>query len=70
VHSFFSQNIPSTLIAVLEKVNNDKELPNFKSTTFYKLMKEIGFNYKQKKESAADRKKRHHLMVAFISEED
>jgi hypothetical protein len=28
--------------AVLEKVNDDEELPNFKSTTFYTLMKEIG----------------------------
>jgi hypothetical protein len=47
VHSFFLQNIPPTLSAVLEKVNDDEELPNFKRTTYYTLMKEIGFNYEK-----------------------
>jgi hypothetical protein len=37
---------------VLEKVNNDEELPNFKHTTFYMLMKEIGFNYEKRKKKA------------------
>jgi hypothetical protein len=46
------QNIPPTLSAVLDKVNNDEELPNFKRTTFYMLMKEIGFNCENKKEKA------------------
>jgi hypothetical protein len=46
VHSFSLQNIPPTLSAVLEKVNDDK-LPNFKRTTFYTLTKEIGFNYEK-----------------------
>jgi hypothetical protein len=45
VHSFFLQNIPTTSSAVVEKLNNDEELPNFKRTTFYTLMKEICFNY-------------------------
>jgi hypothetical protein len=47
VHSFFLQNIPHALSAALEKVNNVEELPNFKNTTFYTLMKEIGFNYEK-----------------------
>jgi hypothetical protein len=64
------QNIPPTLSAVLEKVNDDEQLPNFKRTTFYALMKEIGFNYeKRSKKGAAGRKKRHHNMATFISEE-
>jgi hypothetical protein len=33
VHLFFLQNIPPTLSAMLEKVNDDEELPNFKRTT-------------------------------------
>jgi hypothetical protein len=33
---------------VLEKVNNDDELPNFKRTPFYALMKEIGFCYEKR----------------------
>jgi hypothetical protein len=57
------------LSAVLEKVNDDEELPNFKRTTFYTLMKEIGFNYEKKKKGAADGTKRHHHMVTFTSEE-
>jgi hypothetical protein len=52
VHSFFLQNIPPTLSAVLEKVNDDEELPNFKRTTFYTLMKEIGFNYEKRSKKA------------------
>jgi hypothetical protein len=52
VHSFFLQNISPTLSAVLEKVNNDEELPNFKRTTFYTVMKEIGFNYKERSKKA------------------
>jgi hypothetical protein len=51
VHSFFLQNIPPTLSAVLEKVNYDEELPNFKRSTFYTLMKEIGFNYEKRKKA-------------------
>jgi hypothetical protein len=51
-NSFFLQNIPPTLSAVLEKVNNDEELPNFKSTTFYTLTKEIGFNYEKRSKRA------------------
>jgi hypothetical protein len=61
------QNIPPTLSAVLEKVNDDEELRNVK-LTFYTLMKEIGFNYEERsKKSAADRNKRHHLVATFIS---
>jgi hypothetical protein len=52
VHSFFLQNIPPTLSAVLEKVNDDEELPNFKPTTFCTLMKEIGFNYEKRRKKA------------------
>jgi hypothetical protein len=69
VHSFFLQNISPTLIAVLEKVNNDEELPNFKRTTFYTLMKEIGFNYKERSKKALLIERSDHHMVTFISEE-
>jgi hypothetical protein len=48
VHSSFLQNIPPTLSAVLEKVNDDVELPNFKHTIFYTLMKEIGFKHEKR----------------------
>jgi uncharacterized protein (UPF0147 family) len=47
VTSFILQKIPPILSAVLEKVNDDEELPNFKRTTFYTLMEEIGFNYEK-----------------------
>jgi hypothetical protein len=50
VHSFFLQNIPPTPSVVLEKVNNDEELSNFKRTTFYTLMK--GFNYEKRSKKA------------------
>jgi hypothetical protein len=48
----FLYNIPPTLNAVLEKVKDDEELPNFKLTTFYTLMKEIDFNYEKRSEKA------------------
>jgi hypothetical protein len=46
------QNIPPTLSVVLEQVNDDEELSNFKCTTFYMLMKEIGFNYDKRSKKA------------------
>jgi hypothetical protein len=46
------QNIPPTLSAVLEQVNDDEELSNFKRTTFYTLMKEICFNYDKRSKKA------------------
>jgi hypothetical protein len=51
IRSFF-QNIPPALSAVLEKVNNDEELRNVKRTTFYTLMKEIGFSYEKRSKKA------------------
>lgn len=33
--------------SVLHSVNCDPELPDFKRTTLFKLLKEIGFTYKQ-----------------------
>jgi hypothetical protein len=52
VHSFFIQNISPTLSAVLEKVNDDVELPNLKQTTFYTLMKEMCFTYEKRSKEA------------------
>jgi translation initiation factor 2 beta subunit (eIF-2beta)/eIF-5 len=52
VNSFILHNIPPTVSEMLEKVNDDEELPNFKRTTVYTLMKEIGFNYEKNKKRA------------------
>ncbi|GJQ78163.1 hypothetical protein Trydic_g2495 [Trypoxylus dichotomus] len=42
VHCFVS-NIPPTLNRILTSVNMDNDIPNFKRTTLYKLMLDIGF---------------------------
>jgi hypothetical protein len=52
VHLLFLQNIPDTLSAVLENVNNVEELQNCKRTTLYTLIKEIGFNYEKRSKNA------------------
>lgn len=44
VHEFFFNNDFPTLDKALKKVNDDTALPNFKRTTFYKLLKKLNFN--------------------------
>lgn len=45
VHEFyFNKDLP-TLNKLLQAVNNDENLPNFKQTTFYSLLKELNFTY-------------------------
>jgi hypothetical protein len=50
VHLFFLQNIPPTKCGA-GNGNNDDKLPHFKRTTFYALMKKIGFNYEKIKKA-------------------
>ncbi|XP_054287688.1 uncharacterized protein LOC129003422 [Macrosteles quadrilineatus] len=49
IHSFFATNTPPTLTAVLEKLNDDPDLPEFKRTTLWRLLKENGFCYEKRK---------------------
>jgi len=48
VHSFFAKNLPPTLSAVLLKVNEDSNLPDFKRTTLWKLLKDAGFCFERR----------------------
>lgn len=48
VHSFIADNILHTLTKVLEKVNCDPDLPNFKLTTLWRLLKEDGFCFENR----------------------
>lgn len=43
IHSFFERNEPPTLNKMLAAVHENEHLPQFKRTTFSKLIKEIGF---------------------------
>ncbi|CAK9810870.1 hypothetical protein ANTPLA_LOCUS6710 [Anthophora plagiata] len=45
VHQFFHRNELPTIEKVLEAVHADPTLPNFKRTTFYKLLKSINFKF-------------------------
>jgi hypothetical protein len=46
VYLLFLRNIPPTLSAMQEKLNDD-ELPNFKLKHMRTLMKEVGFTYEK-----------------------
>nr|CAH7758097.1 unnamed protein product [Callosobruchus chinensis] len=48
VHNFFFRNEFLTVDKVLKVVNDDKDLPSFRRSTFYKLLKEMGFQYKKR----------------------
>jgi hypothetical protein len=49
VHSFWlNRNIP-TLTKILTAVNEDNSLPNFKRSTFHKMLKSMNFVYQKKK---------------------
>ena len=45
VHQFYVNNEPPTVSKVLLAVNSDSDLPNFKRTSFYTLLCDIGFQY-------------------------
>lgn len=47
VHEFFFRNEQPTLNKVLQKVNEDLDLPNFKRTTFFRLLKLLKFKYRK-----------------------
>ena len=50
IHQFFLENIPPTLDKVLSAVNSDPNLPDFKRTTFYRLLLQIGLKYVKRSE--------------------
>lgn len=53
VHSFWlNRNIP-TLSKILTAVNEDNSLPNFKRSTFHKMLKSMNFVYQKKKRNSA-----------------
>lgn len=43
VHEFFLQNEPPSIDKILGKVNENDTLPNFKRSTFHKLLLELKF---------------------------
>jgi hypothetical protein len=43
VHEFYFRNQPPTLNLVLTATNKDRDLTNFKKSTVYVLLREIGF---------------------------
>ena len=45
VHTYFFRNELPTIDKILKEVNDDTDLPNFKRTTFYKLLKELDFRF-------------------------
>ena len=48
VHEFFFRNEIPTIDKVLEEVNGDTTLPNFKRSTFHKLLKHLNFKWKKR----------------------
>lgn len=47
VHSFFIENIPPTMSTILSAINTDDDLPNFKRTTLFHLLKDMGFEFQK-----------------------
>lgn len=45
VHEFFFRNELPTIDKVLMVVNEDNDLPSFKRTTFFKILKKLNFTY-------------------------
>nr|CAH7766353.1 unnamed protein product [Callosobruchus chinensis] len=45
VHSFFFRNELPIVDKILKDVSEDTDLPNFKRTTFYQLLKELDFRF-------------------------
>ena len=52
VHEFFFRNKPPTLNSILMAVNSDPDLPDFKRTTLYELLKDLGFVYERRGKKA------------------
>lgn len=48
VHQFFFRNEIPTVDSVLREVNADNDLPKFKRTTFYKLLKKLNFKFEKR----------------------
>lgn len=45
VHQFFFRNEMPTINSILKDVNDDPDLPNFKRSTFHKLLKKLSFKF-------------------------
>lgn len=48
VHEFYFKNQQHTLRTLLTAINNDPSLPDFKRTTLYVLLKQLGFVYEKR----------------------
>ena len=48
VHGFFRRRELPTVDRVLQAVNDDDQLPNFKRTTFFKILKDLNFKYQKR----------------------
>lgn len=55
MHSFLINNELPTIDKLLQAVNEDEDLPNFRRTTFYKLLKSLNFEH--------ERRSRHSLLI-------
>lgn len=57
VHGFYLKSELPTLKKVLQAVNDDEELPNFKRSTFQKILKHLKFKYikRQRNNALIDR---------------
>lgn len=53
VHQFFFRNEIPTIDNVLGAVNDDESLPNFKRSTFHKLLKSLDFKYVRRGRNSA-----------------
>lgn len=49
VHEFFFKNEQPTINKILSAVNNDKDLPDFKRSTLYKLLKSLNFKFHERR---------------------
>ncbi|KAJ8916253.1 hypothetical protein NQ315_016393 [Exocentrus adspersus] len=58
VHQYFFKNETPTIEKILKNVNDNPELPNFKKTTFYKLLKKLNFKFQ------------HHGRNSMLSDKD
>ena len=48
VHGFFFKNCPPTIGTIQDAVNADQDLPNFTTTTLYRLLKDMDLIYDKK----------------------
>lgn len=52
IHEFFFKNEIPTVEKVLRVINDDEDLPNFKRTTFLKLLKKINFKFERRQRNS------------------